>query len=575
MSARLDVLARQLTAGGSAAGGDIVPSNASAALDRKPLLTDAAQYERMYSWSIRDPTAFWTAMAQDYYWNTPFKPNHYNSNIDVNAGPISIKWFEGGTTNLCYNALDVWVKSGAGDRACFVWEGNDHERKSMTYKEVLAEVCKLANWMRSRGVKKGDIVAVYLPMVCDLPITMLACARIGALHNVVFAGFSADSLASRILDCGAKVVITASGVMRGTKPIPLKGIVDAAVAQCAKAGAPVSHVLVLEEPSLPAAQTPWNAKTDEWWHTAVSGLSPTAEVEWLQSEDRSFLLYTSGSTGKPKGVVHTIGELMVDRGQGAGSHSTLGMCSLHRLLRMTSCPPRVDLGLITGHTYLVYGPLLCGATAILFGSTPTHPDAGRVWRMVQEYKVRQLYTSPTLLRSLLALGDSWVTRYDRSSLKLIGVVGEPINTHAWNWTKQLWISGRLDDVINVAGHRLGTMELEAALLTHPAVSEAAVVTQPDAVKGMSIYAYVTLVEGAVPSDKLRTQLLAHVRSAIGPFAAPDTIHYTPTGLPKTRSGKVLRRVLRKIAMHLDNELGDISTCADPSVVQDLINSRKK
>ncbi|WIA34698.1 hypothetical protein OEZ86_013011 [Tetradesmus obliquus] len=652
-------------------------SNSVEVADRQPLVKDRAEYERLHKWSVDDPQDFWAHMAHDYYWAKKWEANHHEYNFDMRKGPISLSWFQGGRTNLSYNCLDRWVAAGRGNQVCFIWEGNDygHER-TMTYQQVLTETCRLANWLRGQGVRKGDVVTIYLPMICELPIAMLACARIGAVHSIVFGGFSADALAQRIQDGNSRIVITASAVNRATKRVDLKAIVDEAIGKAAKEGyRDVQRVLVYEKSALPREQTPWVLGRDAWWHREIPQRPEYCEPEWMDAEDPLFMLYTSGSTGKPKGVLHTTGGYMV----GAGT-----TCKYLFDLRPGDvywCT--ADCGWITGHTYLTYGPLLNGVTNVLFGSTPAHPDAGRCWRIVEKYNVRVLYTAPTLIRSLMQFGDHWVTQHDRSSLRILGTVGEPINPHAWEWYHQVvgegrcpivdtwwqtetgaamitplpyawatkpgsatlpffgvqpvlltdkgeeiqgpgegilaikapwpsmmrtvygdherfemtyfsafkgyyftgdgcrrdedgfyWITGRVDDVINVSGHRVGTAEVESALTAHDLCAEAAVIGVPHAVKGESIYAYVTLLDEATPTAKLHAELVNLVKTQIGSFAAPDVIHWAP-GLPKTRSGKIMRRVLRKIAADQLDELGDTSTLAEPQVVDQLIASRPK
>jgi acetyl-CoA synthetase len=597
----------------------------------------------------------------------------------MRKGPIRAEFFKGATTNVCHNALDRHVLAGKGDVDCFLWEGNDLDRdKRLTYKQVLDEVCRLANWLRAQGIKKGDAVSVYMPMLCELPIAMLACARIGAVHSVVFGGFSAEALAQRVEDCKARVLITCSGVKRGEKRIGLKSIADEAVALCAGRGHAVSRVLVCENDNgLPKADTPFTPERDAWWQDEVAQQPATAEVEWVEAEHPLFLLYTSGSTGKPKGVLHTTGGYMVN------SALTTRHAFCLKPGDVFWCT--ADCGWITGHSYVTYGPLLIGATQVVFEGVPTYPDAGRCWQVVDKYRVSQFYTAPTAIRSLMRAGDSYVTSYKRDSLRVLGSVGEPINPEAWRWYHDVvgsgncpvadtwwqtetgahmilplpgawrqkpgsatlpffgvvpallneqgeeiegpgegylaikqawpsalrtlygdqerfektyfglykgyyfsgdgarrdadgyyWITGRVDDVINVSGHRVGTAEVESALVAHPAVAEAAVVGVPHAVKGEGIYAYVLLMEGAAEKHPdvaaLKKALVQAVRSGIGAFAAPDTIHICE-GLPKTRSGKIMRRVLRKIAAHAEHELGDTSTLADPGVVDHLVSTR--
>mmetsp|Transcript_7614 Transcript_7614/g.16508 ORF Transcript_7614/g.16508 Transcript_7614/m.16508 type:complete len:668 (-) Transcript_7614:1182-3185(-) len=663
---RIQVISRHFTAGATCTASNC---------DRPSFIASAEEYKKLHDWSINDPNGFWSYMAKDYVWAKQWDKDHLKYNFDISKGPISIEWFRGGQTNITYNCLDRWVAQGRGKQPCFVWEGNDlGQQRTMTYSEVLDEVCRVSNWLKSEGVKKGDAVTIYMPMLCELPITMLACARIGAVHSVVFAGFSADSVAQRIIDCKGNVVVTASGVMRGTKLVPLKALVDQAISICAKHGHQVTRVLCFEDSALSRDKTPWAPLRDVWYHDVIPRQSPRCPAVWLDAEDRLFLLYTSGSTGKPKGVVHTTGGYMVGTGV-----TTKYVFDMH--------PGDVfwcsaDCGWITGHSYLTYGPLLNGATSILFGATPSHPTPARVWQVIEKHKVRQFYTAPTLLRSLLQLGDEWVTRHDRSTLRVLGSVGEPINEHAWHWFHEvvgekrcpivdtwwqtetgmhmvtpfpgswcklkpgaaslpffgvqpvllspegqemsgpgegilaikgpwpamartlhgdherfasvyfapfkgyyftgdgcrrdedsyIWITGRVDDVINVSGHRIGTAEVESALTEHDECAEAAVIGVDHAVKGQAIYAYVTLKNSGRNDDSMRTTLMEHVRKTIGPFAVPEVIHWAPA-LPKTRSGKIMRRVLRKIATGQEKEIGDVSTLAEPGVLESLIAQR--
>ncbi|KAI8474948.1 MAG: acetyl-CoA synthetase [Monoraphidium minutum] len=630
----------------------------------------------MHARSLRDPAGFWADEAEDYHWHKKWEPDHHAFNFDLRRGRVSSTWFRGGRTNISYNCLDRWVIAGAGGRPAFISEGNDlgHERR-MTYHQALVEVCRVANWLKGQGVTKGDAVLIYMPMVCELPIAMLACARIGAVHSVVFAGFSAESMAQRIQDCGARVVITASGVMRATKRVDLKALVDDALRLAERGGyRAVRRVLVFEKSALPREQTPWTPHRDSWWHDEIPGRPEYCPLEWLDAEDPLFMLYTSGSTGKPKGVLHTVGGYMVHTG--AANKYVFDV----RPGDVYWCT--ADCGWITGHSFLAYGPLLRGATVVIFGSTPAHPDPGRCWRIVEKYRVRQFFTAPTLIRALMQHGDAWVTAHDRSSLRMLGTAGEPINPHAWRWYHDVvgegrcpvmdnwwqtetggpmmtplpyawalkpgsatlpffgvdpvlldaagremagpgegvlairrswpgimrtlfgdherfeqtyfsafkglyftgdgvrrdedgyyWITGRVDDVINVSGHRIGTAEVESALASHPACAEAAIVSVPHDVKGESVYAYVVLFDGAAPDDAARRGLLDLVRSQIGAFAAPDVIQWAP-GLPKTRSGKIMRRILKNIALGRFDELGDTSGLAEPQIVDVLIEGRK-
>lgn len=641
-------------------------------------ITTREQYDEMYRQSIENPDAFWRTIAiEDYHWEVEPPSKHVSWNFNINEGPINVTFFEGGRTNLAYNCLDRHVLNGHGDQMALLFEGNDPGRgKTMTYKEVLDEVCRVANWLRSVGVKKGDSVAIYMPMICELPIAMLACARIGAVHSVVFGGFSAEALAGRIEDCKARVLITASGVRRASKVVGLKAIADQACALCVQRGFTVDHRLVyLNDNAVPRGECPYVPNHDVFYQDVIPNQPTTADVEWVGAEDPLFLLYTSGSTGKPKGVLHTTGGYMVNAG--TTCKNTFAM-QPGDIFWCTA-----DCGWITGHTYLAYGPLLARATNVVFEGVPTYPDPGRCWEIIAKYQVRTFYTAPTAIRSLMRSGSEYVTKHDRSSLQILGTVGEPINPEAWKWYSEVvgegrcavvdtwwqtetaahmitnvpgawpekpgsatlpclgvkpvildergnelegacegylaiaqawpscmrtiygdqerfeatyfqpfpgyyftgdgakrdedgyyWITGRVDDVINVSGHRIGTAEVESALVGHYACAEAAVVGYDHPIKGQGIWAYVTLMEGYSYSDSLKKELIIAVRETIGPFAAPDVIHWAPE-LPKTRSGKIMRRVLRKIAAYQEEELGDTSTLAIPGVVDDLLARRSE
>jgi len=636
------------------------------------------EYKALYEWSVSDPEGFWGDIAQDFYWETPFPEKHMEYNFDMRKGPVSISWFKGGRTNICYNALDRHIDAGMGQNVAFFWEGNDVGQDGVwTFDMVYKEVCRLANWLKSVGVKKGDAVAIYMPMLVELPIAMLACARIGAVHSVVFGGFSAESLASRVQDCKAKAVITCSAVMRGKKKIPLKHICDDALTYCAEEGFDVPHVLCFSNERAQArSETSWKEGRDAWWQDVIPGQSTECEIEWVEAEDPLFLLYTSGSTGKPKGVMHTTGGYMV-----YAATTSKYVFDLHAETDVYFCT--ADCGWITGHTYLTYGPMLNGVSQVVFEGVPSYPDPSRLWEIIDKYKVSQFYTAPTAIRALMKEGDMWTAPYFLNTLRVLGTVGEPINPEAWRWYHKVigkgqvpivdtwwqtetgghmitplpaawnekpgsatlpffgcvpvivdeqgneldgpaegllcikqpwpsairgvygdqeryentyfsmvkgyyfsgdgarrdedgyyWITGRVDDVINVSGHRIGTAEVESALVRHKACAEAAVVGYEHPIKGQGIYAYVTLMQGKEPSDDLKKSLVVAVREQIGAFAAPDVIHWAP-GLPKTRSGKIMRRVLRKIAANEEDQLGDTSTLADPGVVHTLLELRGK
>ncbi|XP_024389050.1 acetyl-coenzyme A synthetase, chloroplastic/glyoxysomal [Physcomitrium patens] len=652
----------------------------SEAFRQRALVASRAQYDEMYKRSVEDPDGFWGDIASTFFWKKKWPTTEgklYSENIDVRTGRVAVEWFKGGQTNICYNALDRHVEAGFGDKVAFFWEGNDTGvDATLTYKEVLERVCQLANYLRSQGVKKGDAVAIYMPMLAELPIAMLACARIGAVHSVVFAGFSAESLSQRILDCKPNIILTSSAVKRAAKVIKLKDIVDDALKTAAENGHSVGLCLTYDNNSaLKREDTAWQEGRDVWWQDVVPSHSKECEVEWVDAEDTLFLLYTSGSTGKPKGVLHTTGGYMVY------AATTFKYAFNYHEDDVYWCT--ADCGWITGHSYLTYGPLLNGASMVVFEGVPNYPDAGRCWEIVDKYNVTIFYTAPTAIRSLMRSGDEPVKRHSRKSLRVLGSVGEPINPSAWKWYYEVvgdkrcpivdtwwqtetggfmitplpgawclkpgsatlpffgiqpavvdenghaqtgecsgylcikaawpgmmrtlqgdhdryettyfapfkgyyfsgdgcrrdkdgfyWLTGRVDDVINVSGHRIGTAEVESALVSHPQCAEAAVVGFDHEVKGQGIFAFVTLLEFVEYSDELRTALVNAVRSQIGAFAAPDVIHWAP-GLPKTRSGKIMRRILRKIASNQLDELGDISTLADTSVVDQLISLRGK
>jgi len=636
------------------------------------LVSSLQQYLDMYERSIQDPAGFWADIASEFYWKAKWGIKVYSENFDVRKGRINIEWFKGGTTNTCYNAVDRHVKAGKGNKIAVYWEGNDPGCDGcLTYNELLMKICQLSNYLKDIGVQKGDAVAIYLPMLAELPIAMLACARIGAVHSVVFAGFSAESLAQRIIDCKPKALLTCNAVRRGAKVINLKEIVDAALAESSKNGVSVGVCLTYaNESALNKDNTPWKKGRDIWWQDTIPKYKTECEVEWVDAEDPLFLLYTSGSTGKPKGVLHTTGGYMVY------TATTFKYAFDYKPNDIYWCT--ADCGWITGHSYVTYGPLLNGATVVIFEGAPNYPDAGRCWEIVDKYKVTIFYTAPTLLRSLMRSGEEYVRRHSRKSLRVLGSVGEPINPAAWRWFYNVigdgrcpisdtwwqtetggfmitplpgawplkpgsatlpffgvkpavvdehgvelegecsgflciknswpgsfrtlfgdhdryettyfkpfkgyyfsgdgcnrdkdgyyWLTGRVDDVINVSGHRIGTAEVESALVSHPHCAEAAVVGVEHEVKGQSIYAFVTLNEDVQYSEELRTSLKSTVRNQIGAFATPDRIHWAP-GLPKTRSGKIMRRILRKIASRQLDELGDTSTLADPGVVNQLI-----
>ncbi|MFO7913417.1 MAG: acetate--CoA ligase, partial [Desulfotignum sp.] len=628
------------------------------------------EYQTMYKQSMEDPDTFWAGMAENFYWEKKWDTvREYN--FHLSKGPVSIKWFINGKTNIAYNCLDRHLPERK-DQTALIWEGNQvGEDLTISYGQLYEKVCRFANALKEKGVGKGDRVAIYMPMVPELAATMLACARIGAIHSIVFGGFSAEALADRIEDSLCKVLVTTDGVMRGAKAVPLKTAADRAMTLCRERGHQVDTCFVVKRTGTAIEMVP---NRDVWWHEAADAQSPDCPVEWMDAEDPLFILYTSGSTGKPKGVQHNVGGYMVYTG------TTFKYIFDYHDGDIYWCT--ADIGWVTGHSYIVYGPLSQGATSLMFEGVPTYPDPGRFWATVDKWQVNQFYTAPTAIRALMAQGEKWVEKYDLSSLRLLGSVGEPINPEAWRWYhthvgknrcpivdtwwqtetggimisplpyaidqkpgsatlpffgvkpvllneegKELagvcdgilalkepwpgqmrtvynnhdrfekvyfqmfegyyfagdgcrrdedgyfWITGRVDDVINVSGHRMGTAEVESALVSHPEVAEAAVIGFPHDIKGQGIYAFVTLNVSAVPTPELLGELKQHVRNEIGPIATPDIINFAP-GLPKTRSGKIMRRILRKIATNEYDQLGDISTLADSDVVGNLIDSHK-
>jgi acetyl-CoA synthetase len=625
---------------------------------------DAATYQTMYARSIADPNAFWGEQARRIDWTTPFTKV---KNASFAPNHVSIKWFEDGALNVAYNCVDRHLAKRA-DQIAIIWEGDDpKDSRKITYQELHDEVCRFANILRNRNVEKGDTVTIYMPMIPEAAYAMLACARLGAVHSVVFGGFSPDSLAGRIEDAQSKVVITADEGLRGGRAVPLKANADAAIA---KVGG-VDHVIVVRRTGGKVDMEPGR---DVWYHEAAAVVTSECPCTEMNAEDPLFILYTSGSTGKPKGVLHTTGGYLVYTSM---THQYVFDYHDGDIFWCTA-----DVGWVTGHSYIVYGPLSNGATTLMFEGVPNYPDNSRFWQVIDKHKVNIFYTAPTAIRALMQAGDAPVKKTSRASLRLLGSVGEPINPEAWEWYHRVvgdgrcpivdtwwqtetggilitplpgaiplkpgsatkpffgcvpqlvdaegkvlegaasgnlciaeswpgqmrtvfgdhqrfvdtyfktypgkyftgdgcrrdedgyyWITGRVDDVINVAGHRLGTAEVESALVAHPKVSEAAVVGYPHDIKGQGIYAYVTLMTGDQPSEDLRKELVVWVRKEIGPIASPDRIQFAP-GLPKTRSGKIMRRILRKIAEDEPGNLGDTSTLADPAVVDDLVNNRQ-
>ncbi len=623
---------------------------------------DSAKYNEMYQHSINDPDGFWAEQAKEFLtWSKPWTKV---SEWDFHRGHI--RWFEGAKLNVSYNCLDRHLET-RGDQIAIIWEGDDpSEDRKITYRQLHAEVSKFANVLKSRGVKKGDRVCIYMPMIPEATVAMLACTRIGAVHSVVFGGFSPESLKDRILDSDCRVVITADEGVRGGKTVPLKNNTDKALLNCPN----VHTVLVVKRTGGDIA---WHAEHDVWYHELMAKAAPDCQPEEMDAEDPMFILYTSGSTGKPKGVLHTTGGYLLFA---AITHKYTFDYHDGDIFWCTA-----DVGWVTGHTYIVYGPLANGAISLMFEGVPNYPDASRFWQVVDKHQVNIFYTAPTAIRALMREGDSPVKKTSRHSLKLLGTVGEPINPEAWEWYYHVvgddrcpvvdtwwqtetgghlitplpgatalkpgsatvpffgvmpaivdsegdilegecegnlvltrpwpgqmrgiygdhqrfidtyfktypgmyftgdgakrdkegyyWITGRVDDVLNVSGHRMGTAEIESALVLHESVAEAAVVGFPHDIKGQGIYCYVTLVKGVEPSDGLERELVQSVRTEIGAIASPDVIQWAPS-LPKTRSGKIMRRILRKIAANELDKLGDTTTLADPNVVDDLVHNR--
>ncbi len=625
---------------------------------------DHAKYEEMYKRSLNDPTGFWGEHGKRIDW---FKPYTKVKNTSFDAHKVSIKWFEDGVTNVAYNCVDRHLPKRAKQTA-IIWEGdNPAKSRHITYAELADEVNRFANVLHFHGVKKGDRVTIYLPMIPEAAYAMLACARLGAIHSVVFGGFSPDAIAGRINDAECEVVITADEGLRGGRKVPLKANVDEAL----KKTSTVKHVLVVKRTG---GEVAWTEGRDVWLHEAAERVSTKCPAEPMNAEDPLFILYTSGSTGTPKGVVHTTGGYLVFASM---THQYVFDYHEGDIYWCTA-----DVGWVTGHSYIIYGPLANGATTLMFEGIPNYPSMSRFWEVIDKHKVNTFYTAPTAIRSLMGAGEEPVKKTSRASLRLLGSVGEPINPEAWEWYHRVvgdhrcpivdtwwqtetggilitplpgaiklkpgsatlpffgvipeivdgagntldgacegnlviadswpgqmrtvygdhdrfvktyfsaypgkyftgdgcrrdadgfyWITGRVDDVINVSGHRMGTAEVESALVAHPKVSEAAVVGYPHDIKGQGIYAYVTVMAGVEPTEELRKELVAWVRKEIGPIASPDLIQFAP-GLPKTRSGKIMRRILRKIAENEYGALGDTSTLADPAVVGDLIDKRQ-
>ena len=629
-------------------------------------LLDKEGYEAMYLASVQNPDAFWGEQGKILDWMTPYTRV---KNTSYDPGHVSIKWYEDGLLNVSANCLDRHLAQ-RGDKVAIIWEGdNPAEDRKLTYRELHGEVCKFANVLKAQGVKRGDMVCLYMPMVPEAAIAMLACTRIGAVHSIVFGGFSPEALSGRIIDSGSSIVITADEGLRGGRPIPLKKNVDEALTH---PDTKVNKVIVLKRTG---GKVAWHDHRDIWWHDAVAAASPDCPPEAMSAEDPLFVLYTSGSTGKPKGVLHTTGGYLV--------YAALTFKYVFDYHEEDIYWCTADVGWVTGHSYLVYGPLANGATTLMFEGVPNYPATNRMSQVVDKHQVSILYTAPTAIRALMAKGKEAVEGTSRTSLRIMGSVGEPINPEAWEWYYRTigdercpivdtwwqtetggilisplpgvtalkpgsatrpffgvqpalvdnlgeplegategnlvitdswpgqmrtvfgdherfeqtyfstfpgryftgdgarrdadgyyWITGRVDDVLNVSGHRMGTAEIESALVSHPKIAEAAVVGVPHEIKGQGIYAYVTLIAGEEPSRELHKEVKEWVRKEIGAIATPDVIHWAE-GLPKTRSGKIMRRILRKIATGETDSLGDISTLADPGVVDKLIREKSE
>ena len=637
----------------------------SAEMSSKAHIGSIEQYEEMYKKSVDDPEGFWGEIAEkNITWS-----KKWDKVLEYDFNKPEIKWFQGGKLNASVNCLDRHLEAGRKDKIAILWESDDGSNRTYTYEQLHREVNRFANVLRKNGVGKGDRVGIYMPMIPELAIAMLGCARVGAIHSITFGGFSAQALRDRVNDCEAKIVITSDKSVRGGKSVPLKANADEALKECPS----VEKMIVVKH----VGDIDMKDGRDLWWHEemAADDIQDFCEPEQMDAEDPLFILYTSGSTGKPKGVLHTTGGYMVY------TNLTFKYIFDYHEEDIWFCT--ADIGWVTGHSYIVYGPLSAGATSIMFEGVPTYPDPGRFWEMCDKHKVNQIYTAPTVIRALMRSGEEWPNKYNLSSLRVLGSVGEPINPEAWMWyhknvgrsklpivdtwwqtetggilitplpgamtlkpgsanrpffgvvpkiVKQdgspagvneggylliekpwpgmirgtygdpeqkrvkevyfsqfpgnymsgdgarvdedgdYWLMGRIDDVINISGHRIGTAEVESALVSHETVAEAAVVGFPHDIKGEGIYVYVTLKEGHEPSEDLQKTLVAHIRKEIGPIATPDKMQFAP-GLPKTRSGKIMRRILRKIAQGAVDELGDTSTLADPSVVDNLVKER--